>query len=246
MSVHPTTPAQPCSRTAPRTPQARRPPCRRWLGAVLLVGGDARAAWAVSTRDLIELSKAGLGDEVLVALIEADGTIFNLDAPKILELRAAGVSERVITAMLRNASRRVAGDRSPTGRGRGGRAAPPPAPAEQDGAPYFVVIGEKPPAPPPPPAPTYFLPWIPWAGTQADPRGRAAHDRVPRLRAVHQRRLGRQHPTTALVACPRHLVECLSGGASRRRRCSSLGYSRYARSSRLASSGAALRHPLRT
>ena len=77
---------------------------------------------AVSTRDLIELSKAGLGDEVLVALIEADGTVFNLDAPKILELRAAGVSERVITAMLRNASRRRAAAASaPTAatRGRG-------------------------------------------------------------------------------------------------------------------------------
>ena len=73
--------------------------------AVLLVGGAPDLAWAVSTRDLIELSKAGLGDEVLVALVEADGTVFSLDAPKILELRAAGVSERVITAMLKNASR---------------------------------------------------------------------------------------------------------------------------------------------
>ena len=68
--------------------------------AALLVIGTPTVARAVSTRDLIELSKAGLGDEVLVALIEADGTVFNLDAPKILELRAAGVSERVITAML--------------------------------------------------------------------------------------------------------------------------------------------------
>src|SRR5919107_1721821 len=73
--------------------------------AVLLVGATPEAAWAVSTRDLIELSKAGLGDDVLVALVEADGTVFSLDAPRILELRAAGVSERVITAMLKNASR---------------------------------------------------------------------------------------------------------------------------------------------
>ena len=45
-------------------------------------GGAPDLALAVSTRDLIELSKAGLGDEVLVALIEADGTVFNLDAPE--------------------------------------------------------------------------------------------------------------------------------------------------------------------
>jgi hypothetical protein len=136
--------------------------------AVLLVGGTPDAAWAVSTRDLIELSKAGLGDEVLVALIEADGTIFNLDAPRILELRAAGVSERVITAMLKNASRPSPASSS-TGAADGEPvAAAPPAPDEPVGAPYFVIIGEKPPEPPPP-APTYIVPWVPWAGTLGRP-----------------------------------------------------------------------------
>ncbi len=136
--------------------------------AVLLVGGTPDAAWAVSTRDLVELSRAGLSDEVLVALIEADGTIFHLDAPRILELRDAGLSERVITAMLKNASRRSPVS-SPTGAADGGAVAGPPAPDERDGAPYFVVIGEKPAAPPPPPAPTYIVPWVPWAGTVGRP-----------------------------------------------------------------------------
>jgi hypothetical protein len=140
--------------------------------AALLVLGMPAVAGAVSTRDLIELSRAGLGDEVLVALIEADGTVFNLDAPKILELRAAGVSERVITAMIRNGApaattaARAATDVPAT--------APPPllpsTPPEQDGAPYFVVIGEREPTPPPAPTPTYFLPWIPaWSGAQGRP-----------------------------------------------------------------------------
>jgi hypothetical protein len=62
----------------------------------------ATPAFAVSTHDLIELSNAGLSDDVLVALIEADNTSFNLDAPKILELRTAGISERVITAMIKS------------------------------------------------------------------------------------------------------------------------------------------------
>jgi hypothetical protein len=139
--------------------------------AVLLVGGAPDLAWAVSTRDLIELSKAGLGDEVLVALVEADGTVFSLDAPKILELRAAGVSERVITAMLKNASRPSPAP-SPVAATERAAAAPPPAPDERDGAPYFVVIGEKPAPPPTPPAPTYIVPWVPaWAGI---------HDRTAR------------------------------------------------------------------
>jgi hypothetical protein len=68
---------------------------------LLTVTGAARAE-AVTIRDIVELTRAGLSDDVLVALIEADGTIFSLDAPKILELREAGVSERVLVAMLRS------------------------------------------------------------------------------------------------------------------------------------------------
>ena len=134
------------------------------LCAMLLAAGTPDSAWAVSTRDLIELSKAGLGDEVLVALIEADGTVFNLDAPRILELRAAGISERVITAMLRNASRPTSASAPAAA---DGQTADPPQPAadERDGAPYFVIIGEKPAPAPPPPAPTYIVPWVPWTGT---------------------------------------------------------------------------------
>ena len=71
-----------------------------FLALAVLVIAPA-AARAVSLRDLMELSKAGLSDEVLVALVEADDTVYNLDGPRILELRAAGVSERVIVAMLR-------------------------------------------------------------------------------------------------------------------------------------------------
>jgi hypothetical protein len=151
-----------------------RAPHRRATGlavaacALLFVAAVPTPALAVSTRDLIELSKAGLGDDVLVALIEADGTVFNLDAPKILELRDAGVSERVITAMLRNATR-PAPDAASAAMEAHGAAAPPPAPAEHVGAPYFVIIGEKPPAAEPPTQPTYYLPWIPWAGIQAHP-----------------------------------------------------------------------------
>jgi hypothetical protein len=141
--------------------------------AVLLVGATPDAAWAVSTRDLIELSKAGLGDEVLVALVEADGTVFNLDAPRILELRAAGVSERVITAMLKNASRASAP--SAVAATERANAAQGTVPDDRDGAPYFVIIGEKPAAPPPPPAPTYIVPWVPLGGTH----GRPAHRSRP-------------------------------------------------------------------
>ena len=172
---------------------ARARAFRRYAGrlaaaacAALLVAGTPATALAVSTRDLIELSKAGLGDEVLVALIEADGTVFNLDAPRILELRAAGVSERVITAMLRNATRAAAAPApaAPPAPDPYAAIAPPNVPAEQDGAPYFVIIGEKPPAPAEPLPPTYSLPWYPWAVS-------AAHSVHPARPTMDRRGFGR-------------------------------------------------------
>ena len=56
---------------------------------------------AVTIRDIIALSKAGLSDDILSAVIDADRTIFTLDAEQILELRRAGVSDAVLLKMVR-------------------------------------------------------------------------------------------------------------------------------------------------
>jgi hypothetical protein len=66
---------------------------------------------ALTVRDVVELTRAGLGEEVLLALIEVDRSIFPIDAATIKTLKANGVSERVIAAMVRS-----------------GREAPPPDP----------------------------------------------------------------------------------------------------------------------
>jgi hypothetical protein len=72
------------------------------LALLVIVGVlfSARAE-AVTVRDLIELSRAGLSDDVLIELIAVDGSVFNLDAATLRELKAGGVSEKVILAMLR-------------------------------------------------------------------------------------------------------------------------------------------------
>jgi len=57
---------------------------------------------ALTVRDVIELTRAGLGEEVLLALIEVDRSIFPIDAATIKELKANRVSERVIEAMVRS------------------------------------------------------------------------------------------------------------------------------------------------
>jgi hypothetical protein len=57
---------------------------------------------ALSVRDLVELSRAGLGDDVLLALIEVDPSVFPIDAATLKAVKAAGVSDRVIVAMVRS------------------------------------------------------------------------------------------------------------------------------------------------
>ena len=72
------------------------------LAVVALAVLTAGRADALTVRDVIELSKAGLGDEVLLALIEVDPSIFAIDAPTLKQLKAAGVTDRVIVAMIKS------------------------------------------------------------------------------------------------------------------------------------------------
>jgi hypothetical protein len=109
------------------------------LGFVLLLA--PLPAGAVTVRDIIELSKAGLGDEVLIAVIDADRTIFTLDKDQILELKKAGVSKAVLLKMLRTRTEfEVPLETS----------APQPLVPQEVAAPQpeIVVIGAQP-APPP-------------------------------------------------------------------------------------------------
>lgn len=60
------------------------------------------SASALTVRDVIELSRAGLGEEVILALIEVDPSVFPIDAGTLKSLKQAGVSQRVIVAMVRS------------------------------------------------------------------------------------------------------------------------------------------------
>jgi hypothetical protein len=73
---------------------------------LLLVGGLVAAlavpAEALTVRDIIELTRAGLGDEVLLALIEVDRGVYAIDNETLKQLKAAGVTDRVIVALVRS------------------------------------------------------------------------------------------------------------------------------------------------
>ena len=132
--------------------------------AVLLVPGSAGA---VTVRDIIELSKAGLSEDILVALIEADLTVFTLDKDQILELKKAGVSDVVVLKMLRTR----AGAEPAAGAARevaqqpglvviGAESAPAPAPVvvqqvvqQYFYVPYFIWGAPRAHGPLPPPKP---------------------------------------------------------------------------------------------
>ena len=72
------------------------------LVVTILLALPAARAEAVTIRDVIELTKAGLSDDVLLALIEVDRTVFTIDTPTLKMLKDAGVSEPVIIAMIRS------------------------------------------------------------------------------------------------------------------------------------------------
>jgi hypothetical protein len=82
---------------------------------------------ALTLRDVLELTRAGLGDDVLLALIEVDRPVFPIDAETLKTLKDGGVSQKVIVAMIKS-----------------GRTQPPPAPEPP------VVINPPEPAPQPP------------------------------------------------------------------------------------------------
>ncbi len=67
----------------------------------LLIGPAVANAYAVTIRDLVALSKEGVSDAILVALIETDGSRFKLTPDDIRSAKAQGLSDLVIVAMIR-------------------------------------------------------------------------------------------------------------------------------------------------
>jgi len=64
------------------------------LGSLFLIAFlfAAGRADAVSAKDIIDLRRAGLGEAVLLALVEVDGGVFTIDNATLRELKAAGVT----------------------------------------------------------------------------------------------------------------------------------------------------------
>lgn len=72
------------------------------LSVVALVFALAGAAHAQSVDDVIKLTKEGIGEDVIVTMVQKAEKGFDLKAEDVINLKKAGVSEKVIAAMLKN------------------------------------------------------------------------------------------------------------------------------------------------
>jgi len=76
---------------------------RRFLVALALTLVPATAAaQRITVNDILELSKAGLGEEALLALIEVNRTVFPVDLDTLKSLKDGGVAPNVIVAMIKS------------------------------------------------------------------------------------------------------------------------------------------------
>jgi hypothetical protein len=70
--------------------------------AVVLCALTPGVARAASVGEIVRLSKSGVSDDVILALIERDKTIFTIAPDDLLALKSEGVSEAVVVAMLKS------------------------------------------------------------------------------------------------------------------------------------------------
>jgi len=70
--------------------------------AVLALVVSPRRAEAITLTEIVELTRAGLSDDVILALIEVDQRVFPVDPDTLKALKDAGVSPRVIVAIVKS------------------------------------------------------------------------------------------------------------------------------------------------
>ena len=68
---------------------------------VLLAIAPATAS-AVTIDQIVALSKAGISEPIILALIDRDKTVFSIDPEQLVTLKRDGISENVIIAMLKS------------------------------------------------------------------------------------------------------------------------------------------------
>jgi hypothetical protein len=110
-----------------------RPLTRTFVVATLLLLPLTASAQTLTIRDLVALHNAGLGDEVLIAMIEVDKPVFTLFPADVLDLRKQGLTDRVIVKMIE--TRRIVAPAPPAPVVPVEAPAPAPAPSRDEAQP---------------------------------------------------------------------------------------------------------------
>ena len=144
---------------------------RRLLIALCFALGIAAPAHAVSLHDLIDLSRSGLSDDILIALVESERSVFRLTPEDLKQLKARGLSDRLLLHLLRTpalreeAARVEAFERRLEAASQAQAAAPAPAPepevvvidrVETIAVPVYVPVYVHPERPAKPARPVYW------------------------------------------------------------------------------------------
>ena len=75
---------------------------RAAISLLLLLLLHSAAASAATVDQIVKLSKAGVSDAVILALVDRDKSIFSIEPEQLVKLQRDGVSEPVILAMLKS------------------------------------------------------------------------------------------------------------------------------------------------
>jgi hypothetical protein len=103
----------------------------RWFLLVLaLAACTPTPASAVTLAEVVALSKSGVSEPVILALIERDQTLFSMSPDQLVKLQRQGLSDTILLALLKS--------------GHPSEASPPKGPV--------ALAASQPPAAPPPPA----------------------------------------------------------------------------------------------
>ena len=69
---------------------------------LVLIGCVPAAASAVTIDEVVALSKSGVSEEVIVAVIERDQTLFTMSPALLMKLQRDGLSDRVLLALIKS------------------------------------------------------------------------------------------------------------------------------------------------
>jgi hypothetical protein len=111
---------------------------RRLLLVLALAACTPSPASAVTLAEVVALSKSGVSERVILALIERDQTLFSLSPDQLVKLQRDGLSDTILLALLKSGRPNDAPlPASPTSTAASQTAAAPPPPT-------VVIVGHSP------------------------------------------------------------------------------------------------------